>query len=148
MARDADNLFFVSFFLSNPGMSESLSSSSAVSEESQSRWVEVAVKNRGSAKTTYSIPCLCCLFLLELSCSIQLSQGVLQLYRMWVPKPTNLASSLCSVPKTGFGAAGKSGSLNKASHGFCLFVFTWFPRGCVLPWAVQGLTWEQCKAPF
>ena len=140
MARDADNFIFVSVFLSHPNTSESRPSSSAISEEIQSGLVEVAVKNHGSIKMTYSIPCFCCFSSLELSCPIRFSQGVLQLYQMWVQNPSNLASPLCCVPKTGYLAAGKSSALNKASRGFWVFlVLLAFPQGCVLPWAEQGL---------
>lgn len=136
MARDADKFIFVSVFLSHPSISEHYSSSVAVSEGIRSGLVDVAVKNCGSLKMTFSIPCLCCFSSLELSCSIWLSPGVLQLYQMWVQKPSNLASPLCSLPKTGYLVAGNSSSLNKASWGFCLFVFTCFsPSMCsVVGW--------------
>lgn len=132
MARDADDFVFVSVFLSHPSVSESHPFSSAVSEEVQSSLVEAAVKNHGSIKMMYSIPCLCCFSSLELSCSIWLSPGVLQLYQMWVQNPLNLASPLCSVPESGYLVAGKSSDLNKASWDFCLFLLL-FPTDVFCP---------------
>lgn len=140
MARGAANFIFVSVFLSHPSISESHPFSSAVAEQIQTALWEVAVKNCGNIKMMCSIPCLCCFSSLKLSCSIQLSPGVLQLYQMWAQKPSNLALLLCSVPKLAYLVAEKGSSLNKASWGFWLVGFTcFFPRRCVLLWAEQGL---------
>lgn len=140
MARGAANFIFVSVFLSHPSISESHPFSSAVAEQIQTALWEVAVKNCGIIKMMCSIPCLCCFSSLKLFCSIQLSPGVLQLYQMWAPKPSNLALLLCSIPKLAYWVAEKGSSLNKASWSFWLIGFTcFFPRRCVLLWAEQGL---------